>query len=581
MIHVLREYALLADGERGVAVGPDGDFGWLCAPRWDSGSVFSSMVGGHGRYQVVPSGRAVWGGYYEPDSLIWRSRWITPDAEVECREALAFPGAPGLVVVLRQVQVLRGSAEIDVLLRPRADYDAAPFRTVHRTDDGWTGRAGDLHVRWSGDVAEATVQPDGHGGRQLQTTVRVTAGAPIDLVLELADHPFETAAPEATPAWAATSQGWARAMPDLATPVAGRDARHAWAVLRGLTGRSGAMVAAATTSLPERAEEGRNYDYRYAWIRDQCYAGVAAAAAGADDLLDAAVGFVTERLLDDGADLKPAYTVEGGRIPDQRSLDLPGYPGSSVRLGNHVNEQFQLDGFGEALMLLAAAADRDRLDDLGRKAAHLASDAIAARWQDADAGVWELDDRRWTHSRLSCVAGLRAIARAGVVDTNPVTALADGILAHQAAHCLHPSGRWQRSDDDERVDAALLLAAIRGAVAADDPRSIATLDAVRRDLSVDEYVYRYRIDERPLGQAEGAFLLCGFWMALACAQQGDHLAAARWFERSRSACGPPGLFTEEFDVGQRQLRGNFPQAFVHALLLECCATLDIETGLTP
>ena len=213
-------------------------------------------------------------------------------------------------------------------------------------------------------------------------------------------------------------------------------------MLRGLTGGHGAMVAAATTSLPERAEAGRNYDYCYAWIRDQCYAGVAAAAAGATDLLDDAVGFVTARLLDDGPDLKPAYTIDGGRIPDQRPLDLPGYPGASVRLGNHVNQQFQLDGFGEALTLLAAAADHDRLDDLGRQAARLASDAIAARWQEPDAGVWELDTHRWTHSRLSCVAGLRAIARAvpAVVETNQATALADRILAHQAAHCLHPLG---------------------------------------------------------------------------------------------------------------------------------------------
>jgi hypothetical protein len=583
MTDVLRDYALLADGERGVAIDPHGDLAWMCAPRWDSGSVFSSMVGGHGRYQVAPTGRFVWGGYYEPGTLIWRSRWITADAEVECREALAFPGTPGVAIVLRQVHVLHGSVEIEILLRPRADYDTAPLRTVHSTDLGWTGRAGDLHVRWSGDVADATVGPDGHGGRQLQATHHLVSGDRIDLVLELSAQPPDAPPPEPSAAWAATAQGWARARPHLSTLVAERDAHHAWAVLRGLTGTHGAMVAAATTSLPERAEAGRNYDYRYAWIRDQCYAGMASAAAGATDLLDDAVGFVTARLLDDGPDLKPAYTVDGGRIPDQRPLDLPGYPGASMRLGNHVNQQFQLDGFGEALTLFAAAADQDRLDESGRQASRLAVDAIGTRWQEPDAGVWELDQRRWTHSRLSCVAGLRAIARAAptAVDTNQTTALADRILAHESAHCLHPSGRWQRADDDERVDAALLLAAIRGAVTPDDPRSTATLDAVRRDLSVGEYVYRYRIDERPLGRAEGAFLLCGFWMALACAQQGDRLAAARWFERSRSACGPPGLLTEEFDVGQRQLRGNLPQAFVHALLLECCATLDVDTPLTP
>ena len=109
-------------------------------------------------------------------------------------------------------------------------------------------------------------------------------------------------------------------------------------------------------------------------------------------------------------------------------------------------------------------------------------------------------------------------------------------------------------------------------------RSVATFHAIDNQLTEDGYVYRYRPDERPLGEAEGAFLVCGFWMALAWAQQGHPIAAARWFERNRAACGPPGLFAEEFDVTQRQLRGNLPQAFVHALLLECAATLDTRPG---
>jgi GH15 family glucan-1,4-alpha-glucosidase len=134
---------------------------------------------------------------------------------------------------------------------------------------------------------------------------------------------------------------------------------------------------------------------------------------------------------------------------------------------------------------------------------------------------------------------------------------------------LHPTGRWQRSPHDDRLDAALLLPAIRGAIPADDPRTHATLRAFGQELTDDGYAYRYRPDERPLGEAEGAFLLCGFIMSLALGQQGDAVGAARWFERNRSACGPPGLLSEEFDVAQRQLRGNLPQAFVHALLLEC------------
>ncbi|EUA34603.1 glycosyl hydrolases 15 family protein [Mycobacterium xenopi 3993] len=146
--------------------------------------------------------------------------------------------------------------------------------------------------------------------------------------------------------------------------------------------------------------------------------------------------------------------------------------------------------------------------------------------------------------------------------------MADLLVTDADSDCLHPSGRWQRAPDDPRIDAALLMPSIRGPIPTGDPRAVATLEAVRADLGRDGFVYRFQPDQRPLGQAEGAFLLCGFLMALADHQHGNHVAAARWFERNRTACGPPGLLTEEFDVAQRQLRGNLPQAFVHALLFE-------------
>ena len=151
--------------------------------------------------------------------------------------------------------------------------------------------------------------------------------------------------------------------------------------------------------------------------------------------------------------------------------------------------------------------------------------------------------------------------------------LADRLVA-ETATSLHPSGRWQRASDDTRLDASLLLAPIRGAIPPDDPRSIATLTAYLAELTEDGYAYRYRADDAPLGQAEGAFLLCGFIVALAQNEQGDVVAATRWFERNRAASGPPGLLSEEFDVQERQLRGNLPQAFVHALLLETAVELS-------
>ncbi|MGH3829655.1 MAG: glycoside hydrolase family 15 protein [Pseudonocardiaceae bacterium] len=569
--HVLREYALLADGQRGALVGPRGALVWMCAPRWDSDGVFSTLIGGAGVYAITPTGRFVWGGYYEDGSLIWRSRWTTESGTIECREALAFPGDPHRAVILRRVIAVRGAARVEVVLEPAARFGEVPLRELHRDDDGrWQGRLGELRLRWGGG---ATAQVHGDGTR-LVTQLTVPEGDHHDLVLELSDQALGEP-PDPDRSWRGTETAWREAMPNLGASIAPRDARHSYAVLRGLTSSGGGMVAAATMSLPERASEGRNYDYRYVWIRDQCYAGQAVAADAPHPLLDDAVRFVAERLLADGPHLKPAYTITGGPVPDQRSLELPGYPGGHDIVGNHVNAQFQLDALGEALLLFAAAARHDHLDTDHYKAVTTAVAAITQRWREPDAGIWELDNHRWAQSRLICAAGLRAITTAGVssVDAAAWSALADTILTDADTDCLHPSGRWQRGPEDPRIDAALLLPAIRGALPAADPRSVATLRAVRAELGQEGYVYRFRQDARPAGDAEGAFALCGFVMALADHQQGDALAARSWFERSRAACGPPGLFAEEYDVAQRQLRGNLPQAFVHALMIESAVRL--------
>ncbi|MFB9833536.1 glycoside hydrolase family 15 protein [Actinoallomurus acaciae] len=559
--HVLREYALLADGERGVIVGPRGEFCWMCAPGWADDAVFSSLIGGAGVYAVTPRERFVWGGDYEPGTLIWRSRWVTSSGITECREALAFPGEPGRAVLLRRIIAAEGDARVHVVCDSRPGFGACrpSFREFR---EGWEGQGGGLYFRWSG---AASARPA--DGLELELTV--PAGQHHDLVLEIADRPLSGERPNADDAWAATEKAWARTVPQLNT-IADRDARHAYAIMRGLTSRGGGMVAATTTSLPERSEAGRNYDYRYVWIRDQCYAGLAAAAAGAYPLLDDAVRFVGARLLEDGPHLKPAYTDTGGPVPDQRRLDLPGYPGGYDRIGNHVNRQFQLDALGDALLLFATAAGHDRLDTDAHHAARTAAAAIEARWQEPDAGIWELENRAWTHSRLGAAAGLRAFAALGETRWSE---LAVTIAGDTAAHATHPSGRWQRAPDDPRLDGALLLPALRGAVPADDPRSLRTLEAYAIELTDDGYAYRFRHDDRPLGHAEGAFLLCGFLLVLATHQQGDLPSALRWFERNRAVCGPAGLLAEEYDVTQRQLRGNLPQAFVHALLLECAARL--------
>jgi GH15 family glucan-1,4-alpha-glucosidase len=339
------------------------------------------------------------------------------------------------------------------------------------------------------------------------------------------------------------------------------------------------MVAAATLGIPERAEKDTSYDYRYVWLRDQAYAGLAAAVAGAFDLVDAAVAFATARLLEHGDRLAPAYRPDGGDLPHESRLELPGYPGGTDVVGNWVVGQRQLDVPGELLQLYAVAAQHDRLDDDGRRAMQLAAQLVGDWWSQPDAGIWELKDRWWTHSRLSCVAGLKAAAaHTTAPQARAWLELADTVLDETTRRCLATDRSWRRASDIGGTDAALLLPPVRGALPADDDRTVATLNAVRRDLTDDGFVYRFRHADHDLGVDEGAFVLCGFVMALAEWHQGDQVAAVRWFERNRTACGPPGLFAEEYDVVQRQLRGNLPQAFVHAMLIETSSRLAGPPG---
>lgn len=573
--HVLREYSLIADGERGALIGPRGDIAWMCAPRWHDDAVFASLLGGESLYAVTPSDpRNVWGGAYDDGTLIWCSRWVTTTGIIECRDALAYPGDPGTAVILRRIIAVSGPAQVRVVLAPAAGFGRYGMSRLTRHDGVWRSRSGPLYLRWSG-AADAVEL----GTQGLELTLEVAPGRHHDLVLEVGASALDAAPPDPDLAWEGTENAWAAAVPDLEVTIAADDARQSYAVLRGMTSAAGGMVAAATMSLPERANEGRSYDYRYAWIRDQCYAGEAIAACGPFPLLDDAVRFVTDRVLSDGAGLKPAYTVTGGPVPGEQTLDLVGYPGARAVAGNWVRGQFQLDNLGEILLLLAAAARWDRLDVEHWHAAEVTVEAILTRRGEPDAGIWELDAGRWTHSRLICAAGLRSIARvAPATQGASWSSLADDIVADTARDGLHRTGRWQRTPDDERVDTSLLLPAIRGAIPADDPRSSATVDAVLRDLAREGYVYRFSQDARPLEDAEGAFLLSGFHMAMALHQQGRRTDALRWFERNRAACGSPGLFTEEYDVEQRQLRGNYPQAFVHALLVESAKRLAEPTG---
>jgi GH15 family glucan-1,4-alpha-glucosidase len=571
----LRDYAVLADGERGALLSPEGSIVWLCFPSWSSPPVFTSLLGMPGAYSIHPDGWHVWAGSYEPGTMIWRTRWTGRHGRLECRDALSFPGDTQRAVLLRRLTAVQGEWSARVGLQLAGDFGRAPLRDLHVENGAWVGRLPEGEMRWSG--GEKARSDD---GRTLEARVVMQAGTYHDFVLELCTTAASDGPPDAERLWQQTEAAWHSAVPDFRSTIADRDVQQSYAVLRGLTSvRTGACVAAATTSLPERADAARDYDYRFAWVRDQCFAGEAMAVLEHAPLLEDSVRFISERVLQDGPDLAPVYTTTGERVPGQDRIDITGYPGApTVMAGNPAGSQFQLDAFGEVLLLLGAAAAVHRLDDRGRHAAEVAARAIEQRWHEPDCGIWETDARRWAHSRLVCAAGLRRMA--SQTSPGPTVArwlaLADTITADVAANSTHPTGRWQRAPDDDRIDASLLLAQIRGAVPADDPRSRLTLQAVDAELGNDGFVYRYRKANQPLGQSEGAFLLCSFWMALASWQAGERVRASMWFERARSACGPPALFCEEYDVEQRELRGNLPQVFVHAMLMETAAAMARE-----
>ena len=199
---VLREYALVADGERGAVIGPDGSIAWLCVPRWDSPAAFSGLLGGPGQYTVTPADPwHVWGGYYENGSLIWRNRWVG-DTRIECREALAMPADPHRAVLLRRIEAIDGTATVAVTLDLRAGYGRASMAELKRRGETWTGRSGDTWFRWSG---AGKARP---AGGRLGMRLELAPGTKPDLVLELSDRELTAEPPDPGQSWAATEQAW-------------------------------------------------------------------------------------------------------------------------------------------------------------------------------------------------------------------------------------------------------------------------------------------------------------------------------------------------------------------------------------
>ena len=324
--HTLRDYSLIADGRRGAIIGPRGDIAWLCFPRWDSPSVFDTLLGGSAAYNLHPEEPYVWGGYYEDRNLdlagplghVLRSHRRVPRSScVPWGFASSSRASPS--------PLCRRSSAAPDLPAPEVRVRGAPLPVVAPTRGRGRGSPGAQVCVCDGQARPPPPHDHGatHPGSSRRSSWRRGSIAiscwrsPPWLCLLICPIP--------STCWLTTKSTWKAFTPVSAATLTPRDARQAFAVLRGMTSPDGGTVAAVTTSLPERADQGRNYDYRYSWIRDQCFIGGAAAAAGEGlELMDTSVAFVTARLLEDGPGLAPAYTVDGGLVPAESCLGFSG-----------------------------------------------------------------------------------------------------------------------------------------------------------------------------------------------------------------------------------------------------------------
>ena len=584
----IEDYALIGDTQTGALVSKQGSIDWLCLPRFDSGACFAALLGDrrHGRWLIAPAAdiQNVSRRYRGP-SLILETEFTTPSGVVRLIDFMPPRGHEPDVV--RIVEGVSGAVTMHLELVVRFDYGAVtPW--VRRIDGDWTAVAGpdSLSLRTPVDLRGADMVT--------AATFEVHAGERVPFVLtwhpshesvKMIPDPF--AALEDTVAW------W-----KLWTGAFAYEGPHKEQVLRSaitlkaLTfAPTGGIVAALTTSLPEKIGGVRNWDYRFCWLRDATFTLLSLihcgflteAAAWRNWLLRAAAG--------DPSKLQTMYGAAGERRLPELILDwLPGYEGSQpVRIGNAAVKQFQLDVYGEVIDALhvARVAGLD-LDDSAWALEKVILDFIDRVWREPDEGIWEVRGprRHFTHSKvLAWVAFDRAIKSAerfglnGPVDRWRV--VRQEIHEDVCRQGYHPSRQaFTQYYGSEDVDASLLQIPLVGFLPVEDPRVSATIAAIEKDLMLDGFVRRYRtrgeVDGLPEG--EGAFLACSFWLADAYTLQGRYADAQALFARLLALTNDVGLLAEQYDPPACRQVGNFPQAFSHVSLINTARNLANTGG---
>lgn len=602
----IADYALLSDRHSAALVGRDGTVDWLCFPRFDSPSVFGRLLDDRaGHWLVRPAGVFTATRRYLDRTMVLETTFDTPTGTVRLVDALLVGeeddghrlGAGAPHVLVRRLVCDTGRVSIEVGYRPRPEYGLVCPR-LSTVDGGVAARGGaeclvltcPVPLSVAGHEATGTVSLA--AGQELHLALhRSTLGEPAARVWgqqELSDRLDGTVG--SWRSWSALHQAYEGPWADLV--------HHSGRVLQALSYQpSGAIVAAATTSLPECVGGGRNWDYRYTWVRDASLTMAALWVAACPDEAVDFFSFLTTAspAIDAGQDLQIMFGVGGEHDLSERTLPhLRGWRDSRpVRVGNDAWAQRQLDVYGELLHAAHVLAEQMiGMDDDTRRFLVTCADTAARRWKEPDQGIWEVrgPPRHFLYSKVMCWVALdRAIAMADplratdrvdgwrrVRDEIHATVLRDG--------WSDEAGAFTQSFGSTELDAANLMLSVVGFLPADDPRVLATVDAIAARL-VDErgLVYRYRTEAGVDGLAgtEGTFLLCTFWLAHALALAGRTGQARDVFERAVRFVNDVGLLAEEVDPESGELLGNFPQAFSHIGLVNAAwAISEAERQMT-
>jgi GH15 family glucan-1,4-alpha-glucosidase len=601
----ISDHGLIGDLQTAALVATDGTVDWFCTPRFDSPSIFASLLDADkgGYMRVAPAtDKYVSRQLYLPDTAILITRFLTEDGVGEVADFMPIAGrqATDRHRLVRHVKVVRGAMNFVADIRPRFDYGRAKH-TLDITSDGFVFSSGDHHLTLHptgqrqftlGEHDDTAVE---HIGDDLRIRMTLHEGETAGLVVEsMGGQPHRIPAAELQQLVDDTTKYWRDWVHRSTYRGRWREvvSRSAMTLKLMTYAPTGALVAAPTTGLPELTGGERNWDYRYTWIRDASFSVHALIGLGYMGEAAAFGRWMRERLIQHGGDsaapMKIMYRVDGSSDLTEETLDhFEGWRGSRpVRIGNGAADQLQLDIYGEALDAVA------KIDARGLQTAYQGwtatadvIDWVCHHWDQPDEGIWETRGGRknFTYGRVQCWVALdRAIrlaeGRGRPADINRWRSTRDVIYKQVMTRGWNPErNAFTQHYDTDVLDSSLLMMPLMGFISPFDPMWLQTLRAMDEELVSDSLVYRYNPSASPDGLVgnEGTFSLCTFWYVDALARSGRLEEAELVFEKMQTYANHLGLYSEEIGITGEQL-GNFPQAFSHLSLINAAINLDYQ-----